>query len=522
MATQENTQAMNAPVPKIETGISGLDAVTEGGLPLGRTTLISGSSGSAKTILAVQFLVNGITKDGEGGVFVTFEETPLDIRRNVASFGWSLKDLEKKGKLVFLDASPDGFGPPVETGDYDFSGLLARIEHAVKKVEGKRVSVDSIGALFSQFADAGLVRRELFRIAAGLKKMRVTALISSERTQEYGEIARYGVEEFVADNVIILRNTLEAEKRRRTLEVLKYRGAPHQKGEFPFTISSEGIEVLPLSSMELNQKSSNIRISSGNAAMDKMLGGGFYRDSIILVSGATGTGKTLSVTTFLDDGSQRGERTLVFAFEESREQLLRNAIGWGKDFRKWEETGLLKIVCAYPEILGLEDHLLHMKNEIETFQPTRIAVDSLSAMERVATGKSFREFVIGLTSFIKGRETAGLFTATTASLMGGTSVTEAHISTITDTIILMRYVELMGEMQRGLTVLKMRGSWHDKAIRQYEIDEKGMHVGKPFHNVGGILAGTPLITGERDKLMNMFGENRTASTENSPLVGSSI
>ncbi len=196
----------------------------------------------------------------------------------------------------------------------------------------------------------------------------------------------------------------------------------------------------------------------------------------------------------------------MFAFEESREQLLRNAIGWGKDFRKWEDEGLLKIVCAYPEILGLEDHLLRMKREIEAFGARRVAVDSLSAMERVSTGKSFREFVIGLTSFIKQRETAGLFTATTASLMGGTSVTEEHISTITDSIILMRYVELMGEMRRGITVLKMRGSWHDKAIRQYEIDNKRMHIGKAFHNVGGILAGTPVqvIAGETEKLADMF------------------
>lgn len=505
MATKEK-QHTHSPVPKIETGIPGFDLVTNGGLPKGRATLVSGTSGSAKTIMAIQFLVNGIRDFDEWGVFVTFEETPEDIARNVVSFGWDLVAFQKEGKLTLVDVSPEPGGVVVEAGDYDFSGLLARIEAAVKKVNAQRVSIDSISALFSQFADAGMVRRELFRLSAGLKKMGVTALITAERVAEYGDIARYGVEEFVADNVIILRNNLEEEKRRRTVEVLKFRGAPHQKGEFPFTISDRGIEVLPLSAMELTQKSSNVRLSTGNEVLDEMCGGGFYRDSIILVSGATGTGKTLSVTTFLDDGSKRGEKTLVFAFEESREQLLRNAIGWGMDFRKWEDQGLLKIVCAYPEILGLEDHLLRMKREIEAFGARRVAVDSLSAMERVSTGKAFREFVIGLTSFIKRRETAGLFTATTASLMGGTSVTEEHISTITDSIILMRYVELMGEMQRGITVLKMRGSWHDKAIRRYEIDDKGMHIGKPFHNVAGILAGTPVqvIAAETEKLADMF------------------
>ena len=376
----------------------------------------------------------------------------------------------------------------------------------LKKSVQKRVAIDSIGTLFSLFSDTERVRQELFRIAVGLKKMEVTTVITAERIEEYGTIARFGVEEFVSDNVIIMRNNLDEEKRRRTIEILKYRGAPHQNGEFPFTISKGGIEALPLSSMELTQNSSNVRISTGNEELDEMCGGGFYRDSIILVSGATGCGKTLSVTSFLDDGSRRGEKTLVFAFEESREQLLRNAIGWGMDFQKWEEQGLLKIVCAYPEVLGLEDHLLKMKNEIEQFRPTRIAVDSLSALERVSSPKSFREFVISLTSFIKARETAGLFTATTASLMGGTSVTETHISTITDTILLMRYVELMGEMRRGITVLKMRGSKHDKAIREYSIDDDGMHIGKPFSNVGGILAGAPLqiVGSEVDKLGEMF------------------
>lgn len=510
-AKNNDKHTVQQAVQKLATAIPGFDEISNGGFPEGRATLVTGTSGSSKTIFAIQCLYTSINEQGESGVFVTFEETPDDIKRNVKSFGWDLEKFEKEGKLAFVDLSPEPDQQQMlETGNYDFSALLVRIEHAVNKVGAKRVSIDSIGSLFSQFTDASKVRSELFRIAAGLKEMGVTTVITSERTDEYGDIARFGVEEFVADNVIILRNNLDGEKRRRTIEILKYRGASHQKGEFPFTISDRGIEVLPLSSMELTQHSSKVRVSTGNEVLDEMCGGGFYRDSIILVSGATGCGKTLSVTTFLDDGSRRGEKTLVFAFEESREQLLRNAIGWGMDFQKWEEQGLLKIICAYPETLGLEDHLLNMKKEIEAFGPTRIAVDSLSAMERVASEKSFREFVIGLTSFIKARETAGLFTATTATLTGGPSVTETHISTITDTILLMRYVELMGVMRRGLTVLKMRGSKHEKTIREYTIDEDGLHIGKPFQNVGGILAGTPMqmIGSEVSKLDDMFEELR--------------
>jgi len=227
---------------------------------------------------------------------------------------------------------------------------------------------------------------------------------------------------------------------------------------------------------------------------------------VILVSGATGTGKTLTVTQFLEGGARSGERGLLLAFEESREQLFRNASGWGRDFARMEQEGLLRAVCEYPESAGLEDHLLRIKNQIELFSPGRVAIDSLSALERVATPKSFREFIIGITSFIKEREIAGLFTATTPTLLGGASVTEGHISTITDSIILLRYVELYGEMRRGLTVLKMRGSKHDKQIREFTIDDRGLHIGNAFRNVSGILAGNPhqVAVGEIDRVGQLF------------------
>ena len=225
------------------------------------------------------------------------------------------------------------------------------------------------------------------------------------------------------------------------------------------------------------------------------------------MSGATGTGKTLMVNEFIAGGVAHGERCLIFAFEESREQLFRNASGWGMDFEGMEAEGKLKVVCEYPEISGLEDHLIKIKATVEEFGPDRLAVDSLSALERVSTVKGFREFVIGLTSFIKDGERVALFTSTTPTLMGGTSITEAHISTITDSIILLRYVEMFGQMRRGLTVLKMRGSMHEKDIREFTIDHEGMHIGEPFKNVTGILSGVPAYThqGEIDRLSELFG-----------------
>ncbi|MDH5695056.1 MAG: circadian clock protein KaiC [Dehalococcoidia bacterium] len=496
-------------IEKLKTGISGFDLVANGGLPKGRVTLVSGTAGSAKTVFACQFLGEGITKSNENGVFVTFEERPDDIRRNMLGFGWDIQRWEAEGKWAFVDASPEPAQAASIIGSYDFGALLARVEYAVSKVGAKRVSMDSIGAIFTRFPDAGIVRGELFRISSALREMGVTSVVTAERTQEYGEISRYGAEEFVADDVVILRNILEEEKRRRTVEILKFRGTNHQKGEYPFTvIPNEGVVVIPLSAIELKQKSSNIRVSSGNPELDKMCGGGFFRDSIILVSGATGCGKTLMVTEFIGGGASNGERCLLFAFEESRERLFRNAIGWGIDFEQMEKQGKLKLICEYPEIMGLEDHLIRMKAAIDEFKPNRLAVDSLSALERVSTIKGFREFVIGLTSFLKREEVAGLFTSTTPTLMGGTSITEAHISTITDSIILLRYVEMYGEMRRGLTVLKMRGSMHDKDIREFAIDSKGMHVGKPFRDVTGILAGIPqhVSPEEIERLSGLFKE----------------
>ena len=495
---------MKAVVTKIPFGVEGFDVISERGLPWGRTTLLSGTSGSGKTLFAIEFLWRGMTQLNENGVFITFEETPQDICKNVKSLGWDLQAMQRAGKLAFVDASP---APEdrCEIGEYDFGALVARILHAIRKVNAKRVSVDSVTALFPQYKDMGIIRRELFRIAAALKKARVTTVMSSERLEEYGEVARFGVEEFVSDNVIVLRNVLGEERRRRTVEILKFRGTTHQKGEYPFAITSDGIKVLPLSGLELIQRSSTKRIPSGNKEVDAMCGGGFFRDSIILVSGPTGTGKTLLSTTFIEAGCENGEKCLLFGYEESRDQLLRNGRSWGVNLEKWEKKGNLKMLSRYPESMGPEDHLLLIKAELERFKPNRIALDSLSAMERVLSLRSFREFVISLASYTKLREIAGMFTSTTKTLLGGESITEAHISTLTDAIVIFRYVEMHGEMRRGMTVIKLRGSWHEKEIREYVIDDKGMHIKAPFRGVESIMTGAArsVTQYEEEELKNL-------------------
>lgn len=501
---------MSTPIEKHLTGIDGFDHIANGGLPRGRTTLVAGSAGSGKTVFAAQFLMEGI-KRGERGVFVTFEESPEDIRRNMASFGWDIAGWERSGDWAFVDASPRPDEERVEAGAFDFRALVVRVESAVQKVGAQRVVLDSVGAVFSQFHDVATVRSELHRLAAALRQIGVTGVMTAERTEEYGAISRFGVEEFVADNVILLRNVLEGEKRRRTVEILKFRGTSHQKGEFPFSVMPRrAITVIPLTAAALNQRIHNERITTGNPELDAMCGGGIFQDGIVLVSGATGTGKTLLATHFCAAGVRSGERSVLFAFEESREQLIRNATGWGIDLEAMEATGLLKLVCDYPEVVPLEDHLIRMKEIVEEFRPQRMVVDSMTALERIATEKSFREFVVGLTSFIKAQGVSCMLTSTSSSLMGGPSITEAHVSSITDTIVLLRYVELYGEMRRGITVLKMRGSAHDKSIREFMIDPKGIQIGRPFRNVAGILSGAPsqLPAGseELERLRGMFPE----------------
>lgn len=490
MTTRDDDVDVSGVLDRVKTGVNAFDELVMGGIPRGRTTVVGGTPGSGKTVFATQFLAHGIAHYGENGVFVTFEEPSADIEGNMRGFGWDLAAWRKEGCLAFVDASPSAASDDLVIGEYDLAGLLSRIEHAVKSVNARRVVLDSLTQLFDHFiGEPKVLRRELFRIGSALKKSKLAVLMTAERNSEYGEITRHRLEEFVADNVVILRNVLLRERRRRTIEVLKMRGSHHVEGEAPFTLlENKGVVAVPLSSLRLEQQSSMIRVTSGNRSIDEMCGGGFFRDSVTLVSGATGTGKTLLVTNFLAGGVAQGEKAILFGYEESRGQLFRNANGWGVDFAEMEAQGKLKIVCLYPEAQGLPDHLLTIQGLVDEFQPNRLAIDSLSALERIAPDTGFREFLISLTSFIKKREIAGLCTATSKSLVGGESASEQHISTLTDSIILLRYIQEQDTMHRGLMVLKMRGSEHAKEIRRFTIDDTGMHLGEPFKQAPNVFA----------------------------------
>ncbi|MGH7999054.1 MAG: circadian clock protein KaiC [Brasilonema sp.] len=481
-------------VEKLVTGIPGFDILSEGGLPISRVTLVVGTAGSGKTVFASQYLAEGI-KQGENGVFVTFEESPQRIRKNMRGFGWDIRKWEEEGKWAFVDASRQPGEKPVISGEYDFDSLVARIKYAINQVGAVRVSMDCLGAIFTYLPDKAQVRNDLFMIGSVLEQIQSTVVVTSERNQEYGEISTYSVEEFVADNVIILRNAMLQHKRRRTIEILKYRGSSHKQGEFPFSIlSDKGIVIIPLSTTETAEDgTSNMRMTSGVRELDDMCDGGFFRNSIILVSGATGTGKTLLSTQFIAAGAHNNERCLLFAFEENRELILRNALGWSVDFQQMERDRKLRVVYRNPEANPLEYHLIKMQEIIEEFQPHRVAIDSLSVLEWGSSKEGFRQFIVGLNSMVRERRITALYTSTTPmTLVSGTSTSEAHISTTTDVIILLRYVEVYGEIRRGITVIKMRGSQHDKQIREFTIDNRGMHIGRPFRNITGILTGNPV------------------------------
>lgn len=508
---QNSEPVLMGGVEKIRTTIEGFDDISHGGLPSGRTTLVSGTSGTGKTLFSLQFLYNGITYFNEPGVFVTFEESPSDIIKNACIFGWDLQRLIAEGKLFILDASPDPEGQDI-IGNFDLSGLIERLQYAIRKYKAKRVSIDSVTAVFQQYEAVGVVRREIFRLVARLKQLNVTTIITTERSEEYGPVASFGVEEFVSDNVVIVRNVLEGERRRRTIEILKLRGTTHMKGEYPFTITNNGINIFPLGAMRLTQRSSNVRVSSGVKTLDQMCGGGFFKDSIILATGATGTGKTLLVSKFIQNGCANGEKAILFAYEESRAQLSRNAFSWGINFEELEQQGLLKIICTYPESTGLEDHLQIIKSEIAEFKPARIAIDSLSALARGVSNNAFRQFVIGVTGYAKQEEITGFFTNTTDQFMGSHSITDSHISTITDTILMLQYVEIRGEMSRAINVFKMRGSWHDKGIREYNITADGPEIKDSFRHYERIVSGSPTRVSvdeknELSRIVRGFQEN---------------
>ncbi|MBU4347357.1 circadian clock protein KaiC, partial [Patescibacteria group bacterium] len=477
---------------KIATKMAGFDEIAHGGIPKGRTTLLAGTSGSGKTIFAMQFLIGGLEKN-EPAVFVTFEETPEDIIRNMKSFGWDLQKWIDEGKFLFVDASPSE-DETIEVGEFDLGAFLARILYAIKKIKAKRVTLDSISALFPRYSDQAIIRRELYRITARLKKMGVTAILTAERvTEEKEQIARFGVEEFVSDNVVLLHNYLDTVRgdRKRSVEILKFRGTSHETQDTPLLVLANGMNVFPRPKPSYKgQISSNKKLSLGVPGLDKMFFGGVYELSTTLVSGASGAGKTVLGLHFILEGARKGEKGLLIAFEESDEQLFRNAESFGQDLRKYVKEGLVRLFTSVPEELKPEEHFKRIRDIIEEVSVKRFVIDSLSALERIYPPDRFREFTVGLNTYLKSQGVTSIMTNTTASLLDVSQITETHLSTATDNIIILKYIELEGQMKRALILVKSRGSDHDKSLHEVIIDSNGMAVGETFYGIENLMGGS--------------------------------
>lgn len=477
------------PLPRLDTGIPGLGNVTSGGLPAGEVTLLGGVTGSGKTVFGMQYLVEGIRQFDQAGVFVSFAERPEKLRGFVGGFGWDIAAWERAARWEFVDATADVAAQTVVGDGFDFAVLINRITAAVLRVSARRVVLDSLTDLFARFGDRVTLRDAVRQLFAELERMEVTAVAILARRDDYGDISPFGVEEFVADNIILLRNPLEGEKRRRTIEVLKFRGASHRRGEFPFAITAEdGLVVIPLS-VNLRQTSRDERTSSGDPVVDEMLRGGLFRDSITLVSGATGIGKTALALSFALKGIVAGEAAIYVGYEESSDQLARGIRAWGFDIDDLQAQGKLHFVNDYPEVATLEEHVVRIKAAIDRTGASRLALDSLTSLRRAGSARSFQEFTTGLTAYLKERHVTALLTTTQANLWGASSVTDEHVSTLSDVVVLLRYIEIHDEIRRGIAVLKQRGSGHDKSVREFTIDADGIHIGDPLPSPTGILGG---------------------------------
>jgi len=483
----------NRSLPKARTGIQGLDEITGGGFPRGRPTLICGSAGAGKTLLAMEFLVRGATEYNEPGVFMAFEETAPELTQNVRSLGFNLDELAKEKKFV-IDFVRIERSEIDETGDYDLEGLFIRLGAAIDAIGAERVVLDTIENLFAGLQNEGILRAELRRLFRWLKDRGVTAVITAERGD--GALTRHGLEEYVSDCVILLDHRVTDQVSTRRLRIVKYRGTAHGTNEYPFLIDKDGFNVLPVTSLGLQHQVSEKRISSGVSRLDTMLGGeGFYRNTTILVSGTAGTGKTSLAASFVDAACRRGERCLYFSFEESPGQLIRNMRSIGLNLEQWSKKKLLQFHSSRATFYGLEMHLAIIYKLVEEFQPKVVVLDPVGSLIQAGNRRDAHTMMIRLIDFLKQRGVTAFLTNLTS---GGEALerTDVDISSIVDTWLFMRDIELDGERNRALYVLKSRGMAHSNQLREFLLTPQGVDLLDVYVGPEGMLTGSSRLSQE--------------------------
>jgi len=481
---------------KAPTGIRGFDEITQGGLPKGRTALVTGGPGTGKTMFAMEFLVKGATEFGEPGVFVSFEETADELIANSASLGFSLPEL-CDANLLYIDYVRVERSEIEESGEYDLEGLFIRLSHAINSVGARRLVLDTIETLFSGLPNISILRAELRRLFRWIKDKNISTIVTGERGAV--SLTREGLEEYVSDCVVLLDHRVTDQISTRRLRVLKYRGSEHGTNEYPFLISDRGFMVLPITSMKLDYAVGEERVSSGIPRLDAMLGGkGFYRGSLILVSGTAGTGKTAVAASFADAACHRGEKTMYFAFEESAQQVVRNMRSIGLDLEQWTGKGILKIVGQRPTIHGLEHHLLSMQFMIDDFRPTTVVVDPVTNLSQVGSLRDVRLMLSRLVDYLKARNITILFTSLT---QGGTDaeLTDVGISSLADSWLKLQNLEAGGERNRGISILKSRGMAHSNQVREFLLTDQGIDLVDTYTGPEGVPAGSARVAREADE-----------------------
>jgi circadian clock protein KaiC len=479
-------------LPKAPTGIEGLDEITEGGLPLGRPTLICGSAGCGKTLMGIEFLVRGILEYDEPGVLMAFEETAPELAANVASLGFDLQDLQDR-KMLRLDHVHVDRSEIEETGEYDLDGLFIRLGYAIDSIGAKRVVLDTIEALFSGFPNQGVLRSEIRRLFHWLKEKGVTTIITAERGD--GTLTRQGLEEYVSDCVILLDNRVIDQITTRRLRVVKYRGSTHGTNEYPYLITEDGISVLPVTSLRLNHAVSNHIVSSGIPALDDMFGlRGYYEGSSVLITGTAGTAKTTLAAGFAEKICQSGGRCVFFAFEESPAQLLRNMASVNINLKEHVDAGCLLIEASRPTLNGLEQHLVTLHRLVKEFKPTAVVIDPITNLITVGNVNEVRSMLTRLIDFLKVNGITALFTALVNGRGFQQEMTDEGVSSLVDTWISVRDLEGVGERNRGLSILKSRGMAHSNQVREFIVTPHGIELLDVVLGPTGIVTGASRLT----------------------------
>ncbi|MDU2927082.1 circadian clock protein KaiC, partial [Bradyrhizobium sp.] len=480
-------------IAKSPTGIDGLDEVTFGGLPQGRPTLLCGAAGCGKTLFAMTFLYNGAVAFNEPGVFIAFEEQPEDLIKNVGSLSYDIERLIEQNKIVVDHIHLDR-NEIEEAGDYDLDGLFIRIGFAIDSIGAKRVVIDTIETLFGGLDNQAVLRSELRRLFEWLKSKGVTAIITGERGD--GTLTRYGLEEYVADCVILLDNRVHDQLSTRRLRVVKYRGTAHGTNEYPFIIDQEGITVMPITSSGLAHDAWTERVSTGIADLDDMLEGqGYYKGSSILVSGMAGSGKSTVSAHFANSICQAGQCCIYFALEESPQQIVRNMRSVGLDLQQWVDRGLLRFSARRPNLYGLETHLASMHREVKEFDPAAVVVDPISALMGAGVAGDVHSMTLRLIDFLKSRGVTALFTNLGAG-SAETATTEMQISSLTDTWLLLYNRETNGEHNRQLYLLKSRGMAHSNQVREFLMSAGGISLREVYVGPDGVLTGSARLAQE--------------------------